>query len=225
MSSLLNILSSRFRILFANDTLRFGEKISLCSRFGTRANDQMKAVVLGRRDVDRIKIGGRSYWVPDGASPGFLDGMAQVLGEMYVFQDNFPLTELLSKGDVYLDLGANIGTTVMHAAEHVGVGGRVIAVEPIVVDVLKRNLSDNGFDDVIVIEKCASSEEGTIQMERSDFGIDSRMDGTPTAENAIEVPVTTIDAIVSEYKLEKLDLIKMDIEGAEESAIRGAQKQ
>jgi FkbM family methyltransferase len=215
------------KLLFANHHLTLSEKLRLTRKFGVDANEEMKSIIRQRRVTKGedafLRIGGRDFFVPTTVDADFLDGMAQVLGEMYVFPDVEPDIIALKPGDVYLDLGANIGTTTMAAAEAVGKTGRVVALEPITHKILARNLQENGVEGVELIAKAVSSHSGVAKMEVASSGIASRLGPNSPGMATLEVELTTIDTLVTDLGLTHVDLIKMDIEGAEEDAILGAE--
>ena len=228
MKNLSELILSRLKILFFNQHLTLTEKLKLCKSFGVNANDLMKEIILAKRKYstgnDFIEIGSRVFSIPSNASDDFLNGIAQVLGEAFIFTENFPLKpEYLQRGDFYLDIGANIGTTVMYAHKYIGSEGLIVAVEPLISDLLKENLNVNNISGVSVIEKCVLDKQGTVKMDLSESAINSKVE-TQKNTLSVDVEATTIDNIVEEMCLRRLDLIKMDIEGAEESAILGAVK-
>lgn len=224
----MNYLKSRIKLLF-NPHLSISEKLNLCFRCGVTANEYMKHIVLQhivrRNGKNFITFNNKFFYLPDDSTDNFKDGIAQVIGENFIFTEEFPLSGMLKPGDTYLDLGANIGTTVVYAYDQVGPKGKVIAVEPLINDILELNLNENNTTGVTIIPKCVSSEPGVLNMSVSDATVDSRIilnDNEPPGIQLKQMAVTTIDDIVNDLKLDSLDLIKMDIEGAEESAILGA---
>ncbi|MGH7247020.1 MAG: FkbM family methyltransferase, partial [Pseudomonadota bacterium] len=143
------------------------------------------------------------------------------------------LDALLQSGDVFLDAGANIGEVSLFAAKRVGPAGRVCAFEPLpdVAPKLRANVRLNGFRQVEIIEAGLGDRcgEEPIYMRPSAFDDGSRHDGLGTlyasderSRQAGTVRVTTLDQFVSERGGARVDGIKLDIEGAELAALRGA---
>jgi FkbM family methyltransferase len=122
-------------------------------------------------------------------------------------------------GDVVWDVGANVGFFTLLAAKLAGRDGRVIAIEPVPrnLALLRRHLELNRVDNTTVIAQAVADAPGTA---RFDIAASASM-GHLAATGAIEVPVTTIDALVASG-LPVPRVIKMDIEGAESRALAGA---
>ncbi len=140
------------------------------------------------------------------------------------------LRERLRIGDVVLDVGANIGNFTMLAASRVGSGGRVIAVEPIARNrqLIVRAAHANGFDQVEIIAGAASDQAGTIALRTHPETSNS---ATPAAAGerlrdergiGVAVPVLVLDERLA--TLDRLDLLKIDIEGMEPFALRGLER-
>jgi FkbM family methyltransferase len=165
-----------------------------------------------------------SYPIADRNS--LLEGISCVIGETFLLPVLFCDEVNLNKGDVCLDLGANIGTTALLFSHCVGPAGQVIAVEPLTHDVIQANLTENGIHNVHVLPEGVSDAAGEAEMQVTDLCIDSSIvKPDPSRFNggvSRKITLTTVDAIVDRLALSRLDFIKMDIEGAEEQAIRGA---
>lgn len=140
------------------------------------------------------------------------------------------LRERLKLGDVVLDVGANIGNFTMLAASRVGPGGRVIAVEPIARNRRLIGLAAhaNRFKQIEIIAGAASDRVGTI-----DLRTHPQTSNSATAAAAGErlredcgrsscVPALLLDDVLAD--LDRLDLVKIDIEGMEPLALRGLER-
>ncbi len=197
--------------------------------------------LLRTRDRDAsgeffFRLGGRRIYycaddLPVQDEQKHLQATLTILREAFLFNDLLGDEHVqIGDGDVVLDLGGNIGTSCMHFASHVGPGGRIYSFEPITHSILRRNVSENLLSGIIeVIPKAVADEPGHLTFDTNDSYIDSSLTRCihhPDAPNrrAMTAPVTTIDAFVDERKLDRLSLVKMDIEGAEELAIRGAMR-
>jgi FkbM family methyltransferase len=124
-----------------------------------------------------------------------------------------------SPGDVVLDLGAYDGRISRMFAWHVGLGGTVLALEPSPsnLELLRRGARRHPFRNIRVVAKGAWSEATRLRFAEGQQS-SSRLSKT----GGIEVELTSVDAIVAEQRLARVDLIKMDVEGAEGQAILGA---
>lgn len=121
-----------------------------------------------------------------------------------------------NKDSVILDCGANIGVSVLNYKRHFP-GAEIIAFEPdpVIVKVLKRNLTENSASNVKIIEAAVWTENGEMPFfcEGADG---SRIVVDGQAELKYHA-VKTID--LADFIIRPIDLIKMDIEGAEYDVI------
>jgi FkbM family methyltransferase len=126
-------------------------------------------------------------------------------------------------GDVYLDIGAYIGWYTIQASEAVGSSGRVIALEPDATNrrQLENNISLNRLSNCLTVPKAAWDRNEKIGWHASDVPVWHKAD---VHEHAHLVQAITIDALVNELGLKRVDWIKMDIEGGEIEALRGAEQ-
>ena len=128
-------------------------------------------------------------------------------------------------GDTLIDGGAFRGMLVVYAAKLVGADGLVIALEPDPeqYDRLVKNIELNKVTNVRVIKKGLWSSTTTLKF-RSGKELSSSFikADEENSENIISVPVTTIDEILAGDDLKGKLLIKMNIEGAEIEAVKGA---
>lgn len=129
-------------------------------------------------------------------------------------------------GDVVLDCGAHYGVFTKTALK---AGARlVVAIEPnpLSLECLRRNLSEQiQAGQVILYPKGVWDKDDTLRLiidprnSANDSLVRRRQGST-----GVTVQLTTIDRLVSELKLERVDFVKMDIEGAEPRALAGATK-
>lgn len=136
-----------------------------------------------------------------------------------LFQDLVSLMlELVSQGDVVLDVGAHIGTFTLAAA---AAGCQVLAIEaaPVNADLLRRSVHRNGFHGVRVASAAVSDEPGTVQF--CPIGPWGTVTNGRASALAREVPAVTIDELLFELAIPPPKFVKMDIEGSEIKALRG----
>jgi FkbM family methyltransferase len=129
---------------------------------------------------------------------------------------------LVQVGDVVYDVGANAGYYTLLASRLCGAAGRVIAMEPLPrnLDFLQQHLRLNRSSNVTVLDVALAEAPGSARF-RASVG---SAEGSLAADGDIEVRVTTIDAIVQDCIAPPPRLIKMDIEGGELAALRGARE-
>ena len=136
----------------------------------------------------------------------------------------------LREGDVIFDCGANIGLFSIVALNRIGPSGRLVALEPepSVRAVLESNLSRNCQIKAHSVLNCALySDRRSMKLAVNHKAFTMhRLETAGTPSNAddeiIRVQTTTIDDLVADLRLPKVDFIKMDIEGAEIAALKGA---
>ena len=124
----------------------------------------------------------------------------------------------IPRGGVVLEGGAHLGYVTVHAARAAGPSGRVLVFEPnlAVHSVLHRNLELNGVADRVSILPLALGEQARKARFYS-CGDTSSLFGAGNAATAIEVDVVRADEAVSG----SVDVVKLDVEGAEVAALRG----
>ncbi len=151
---------------------------------------------------------------------------------IYLMRDEYEpelthLDQLLSPGQVFIDVGANVGVFSMKAATIVGKKGVVIAVEPFpeMVTAIWRNMVLNGYDQVRIRQGVVSNELGekTFWMNQGKPNSFS-LDRSDESSSAFSVLSMRIDDLVEWERLEQLHYLKIDAEGAELLVLEGAQK-
>lgn len=140
------------------------------------------------------------------------------------------LKKILKKGSVFIDCGANIGELSIRASECVGASGKVLAIEPMpqTANVIRHNIALNNLKNTEVIQKAVGGSVGERQIYfKDDAAI--RVDNSffqfqEHYKSSIKILVTSLDVIVDEERLDQIDVIKLDVEGAEMEALSGAKK-
>ncbi len=136
-------------------------------------------------------------------------------------QDMFLHRYSLGAGDVVLDIGAGIGTEVLPFSRIVGDAGMVIAVEahPATYARLERVRELNGLRNVTLFHAAVMDTNRPVYI--SDLQADEYLENKIGADG-VEVRALTIPDLVSQLNLDRIDFLKMNIEGAELPALRGA---
>jgi FkbM family methyltransferase len=126
------------------------------------------------------------------------------------------------EGDTVVDIGAGYGEETLTFSRLVGSTGRVISVEahPATYRRLVLNCKHNQLNNVTPLHFAVTDSDGvaTIDEGTSELGSLTARIGQSAGT---EVPSVTVDKLIVDYGLERIDLLKMNIEGAEQLAIRG----
>jgi FkbM family methyltransferase len=180
-----------------------GRARDLIARQTEAAENLWKLEVDG--DMQRWKTLHGEFWVPS-ASAGRL---SIIISEQMA--DIYNAAVVVRPGDTVIDCGADVGTFVRTALNHGA--SRVVAVEPAPwkEPCLRRTFAREIKEGkVIVYPKGVWEKESRL-----------RLDDDTLSDNGVEVPLTTIDQLVRDLLLDRVDVIKMDIEGAEKPALNG----
>jgi FkbM family methyltransferase len=148
---------------------------------------------------------------------------------VYGPQETVLLRVLLRPGMSFVDVGANWGYFSLLAAHLVGSGGRVLALEPDprVHPLIEANVRMNGLAQVAALRVAAAEAAGVLTLagfeeDGGNFGISRVMGaGGSHAGPSFQVEGTTLDALLEARGIPAVDLLKMDIEGAEMAALKG----
>ena len=150
-----------------------------------------------------------------------------------------PNTKIVKKtvkpGMTVIDIGANLGYYALLEAKRVGPTGRVYAIEPVErnYNVLLKNIELNRAKNIIPFEFAVGAEKGVKTMQLSKLSnLGTILSDIPhsdffhryTRDNAageMECEVVTVDDFVREQGIDRVDLIRMDIEGYEVEAFKG----
>lgn len=135
----------------------------------------------------------------------------------------------LTKGDYFVDVGANIGYFSLLASDIVGQEGRVFSVEasPSIFRKLQNNVTLNKFQNIRLFNMAAADRDCMLSIY---LGNDTNLGATTTVasvaakgEQKLEavIPAKPLSSIIGEENLLRARIIKIDVEGAEASVIRG----
>lgn len=132
------------------------------------------------------------------------------------------ICDLLRPGDCFVDAGANIGAYTVLAARLVGPTGKILAVEmmPDTARILRRHIVENECPNVDVVERALSDRTGQFveaSVTPGKFGSASIV--VPRDGDEIQVQTATLADVIAATPCVRL--IKMDLEGAEYSAVQG----
>jgi FkbM family methyltransferase len=204
--------------------------------------DLSEVATMSRADFESACRANTSY-----VYLGNCTGMCQVLSKHKIFVDtrDFGVTPhfildgfweswitqfmatIIKPGDVCIDIGANFGYYSILMAQLAGEGGKTIAVEPNpnIAKLLRftSNLQSRNFT---VAETALSNKSGraTLNIPESYFGSASLLKGLSAKwgkGKSVKVQKKTLDQLVQEQELLKVDVIKMDVEGIEPLVFEG----
>ena len=148
---------------------------------------------------------------------------------LYEPNEFFWLSHTLKPGMSFVDVGANLGLYTLFAARRVSDSGRVIAIEPSSreMQVLRRNVELNSLENVSLLNVAVSDHAGDVELLIASadhaghntlgaFGYDTEL------ANRERVGLNRLDDVLESASVKRVDVIKMDIEGAELAALRGS---
>lgn len=145
--------------------------------------------------------------------------------EQYAYKSGGKTIVTVSNGDIVLDLGACWGDTALYFVSKTGKNGKVYSFEflPDNIKVFNLNISFNPnlIKQIELIQRPVSNKSGD-KIFFSDNGPASRIEFEPFDGQTGTATTISIDDFVRNNKIEKVDFIKMDIEGSEPVALKGA---
>jgi FkbM family methyltransferase len=131
-------------------------------------------------------------------------------------------------GMVLMDVGGNIGYYSLAACAQTHDDAKIFAFEPEpqVGAALRDNLALNGFRSVTMIDRALADKRGVLRLnvDQANTGKHSLVQSDGPNVRQIEIQTLTMDEFVSEQGIAKVDLIKIDVEGAEGLVLVGARE-
>lgn len=137
--------------------------------------------------------------------------------------------KIVKRDYVVIDIGANIGYYTLMAAARVGEKGKVYSFEPSssTFRILKENININNFKNVRLIKMAFSDRTGKVKLYQADktnigatsIGIPKNFSGTFE-----EVKCIGLDEFIQKEEIKRVDVIKIDVEGAEVKVLNGMKK-
>ena len=133
-------------------------------------------------------------------------------------------------GHTFVDVGAHWGYFSLIASQRVGEAGRIISIEadPRLFKTLSLNVRNNALAQIEPVHVAAAADAGVLRMsgyrEQDDnWGVSRLLGSGPcrAGPNVFDVPTESIDALLDKRGIATVDVLKMDIEGAEALALRG----
>jgi FkbM family methyltransferase len=175
-------------------------------------------------NIELLKTGVRPFWIR--RSGGDMNGaqlLAYLIGEQEWLAKMSP-TAVVQKGDWVIDVGAHVGVFTAHALQLGAEKVFMVEPDPVNVECIRRNFKEEiASGKVVLIPEGAWSSKSTIP-----FNVGMANSGTgsmiykETGSKVLNVPVRPIDDMMAEFQAPRINFIKMDIEGAEREALKGA---
>jgi FkbM family methyltransferase len=198
----------------------------------SRIARSLAKVLLGKNAQGRIHVS-----LPDGSRMSLDPRSRTEAGAFYsgVYdRDDIDFFKCcLSDNPVTLDIGANVGLISIPLSLHSKPRGQLIAFEPVAANAraLRENIELNGLGQMVEICECAlGNEKGTLRIGR-ETATGASTDNAYTEASATglsrslewtSVPVKRLDDVIESFSPTQIDLIKMDVEGAELDVLRGS---
>ncbi len=139
------------------------------------------------------------------------------------------LAKTLKRGDIFVDIGSNIGLFSLLASKIVGIEGRILSFEPapLTFSRLNENVKLNNLKNIDIRNIGLSNKKGELTFYVSNNGYDAWNSFAPSQDNklesSIQVPVSTLDAELKDIDKSKIKLVKIDVEGWEKFVLFGGE--
>lgn len=140
---------------------------------------------------------------------------------LYEYEKQQLVAREVRPNTVFYDVGANVGFYTLLASRLVG-AGKVFAFEPVPKNIayLRHHLTLNRVTNAEIFPLAVGDQNGMVSFSIEQTGLMGHL----SDEGGVTVPIVTLDSLVVEGKILPPDYIKMDIEGAELLALRGASR-
>ena len=196
---------------------------------------------LGRSLASKLLIGRRKAWVPVELAGGeklLLDPRGRTESAAFYHgkldEDDLDFfRQCVTRNSVAMDIGANIGLISIPLGRHLqGLEGRLFSIEPVANNAgrLRANIQLNGLERIVSVMECALGEsEGSMEIGReagggSETGNAALRPGAEAIGRELEWTTTRVrrlDDVAEDLVLTGLDFIKIDVEGAELTVLKG----
>ena len=138
------------------------------------------------------------------------------------------LQHYLRPGMTFIDIGVNKGFFTLIAAKTVGQAGKVLAFEPSPdnCDWIRKSIALNNYQNAYVYEMALGHEDMRVSLHLgAKSGHHSLVTHSKNIEtDTIEVQMRSLDSILDELQINSIDIIKIDVEGAEQLVLEGAKR-
>lgn len=153
--------------------------------------------------------------------------------ELLIFKTHEPVStkiieKKLKRGMTCLEIGANIGYYTLLEHKIIGNEGKIIALEPSPVnfDILQKNVKSQKIENIILKNIAGGDIDGNVKFLIYEGAGNSCMviqEGQKQKwpGKIIDVPIRKIDSVLEELGIEKIDFLRMDVEGYENHVLNG----
>jgi FkbM family methyltransferase len=174
--------------------------------------------MLQKHNLTKIGFDVELYFMSEGVAIDYLI-------EQYAYKLNGNEIVAVEKDDVILDIGACWGDTALYFAHKTGCKGKVYSFEFIPDNIklfnINKSFNPNLADQIELVERPVSNITGNT-IYYKDQGPGSKIEIHPFEGQTGTTTTITVDDLIKQYNINKVDFIKMDIEGAEPFALEGA---
>jgi FkbM family methyltransferase len=211
---------SKFLIRLLNTkNMRWLLKRLIFLRYKQKGNKIQRVEYLEEFDAWEFRINGVSYL---SSGPGWAYDYEYLKEQL----ENLSAYAYLPKtGDFVIDIGAGVGEETNIFSKLVGPTGKVYAIEahPRTFKALQYLVEVNMLKNVVCSNSAMSDKAGTVEIEDSGNSLGNSILQVSTGKT-ISIPAETFDEFVSRNNIQRIDLVKMNVEGAEQLIIKGMAK-
>ncbi|MDA9009110.1 FkbM family methyltransferase [Alphaproteobacteria bacterium] len=132
------------------------------------------------------------------------------------------IADRLPDDGVFVDIGANVGFYSLRASQILGASGTILAIEPnpVTFDRLRTNFSMNDVKATVILEQIGVGEgEGELELVLHPDNLGEASAFAEFAGEKIKVPSRSLNQVLDLHGIERIDVLKIDIEGFEDVAL------
>lgn len=191
------------------------------SEAGIREGSEQKSILIEKgveRDLYRTRFGD-FFWLN---KESYLD---QSIINTGIWEDatTAAIRSLVKKGDIVLDIGANIGYDTVIMSKIIGDEGIIYSFEPTdyYSKVLEKNIKANDLKNCEVVKVGLSDKQESLKIEIGSSSATIHVPDNIFLKSSEQIELDTLENFVREKNLERIDFIKMDIDGHEPLVLEG----
>lgn len=209
----------KVKLSLNNSTYKKSLEIAESLKSGNeKINSSFLHFVLEKFNLNKIGYNIELYFTALGIAIDFII-------EQYAYKVDGKPVVYAESGDTVLDIGGCWGDTALYFADKVGDSGKVYSFEfiPNNLEIFHKNISLNpNLKDRINVIQNPVSDNSDQKIFYRDCGPSSSISSEPFADQTGTTQTISIDDFVQRHSIPQINYIKMDIEGAEPYALKGA---